>query len=432
MFITKFRKTSIIFRKTKENYHKIIKLFLILFLSTYTSTLLTSKILKVYENFIDYNMINPIYLVNFFLILFNFNLISYFTYNLKIHLPPKDLKYLAILISVAELIMILYIKIEFILTILLKNILILIIPNKTKSLKKIMIMLIWIINLILITSIQTTLMIAKPIALSYFISISLFSIILTNIVEHLKHKTDKLKQEFIKSEKIEFIILFLIIAITIISYDIEKISTIKINQIIKFPEKINKIQIEYLQDNRNTIQISTKDFNLNLDKNKKYAQKEIKIKEDLIKLTFDKTNVAERTIYEIKIKTNKTTKQINLCLKNASELIIYQSNTPYKIASNNIIFTVNNIKSNTINITFTVKCQIAIKYDVFAYLDINENQVKIYDQETKKEVKNINIDYSYTIKSSGILPKSEQYNQDPFFKLQNDKEIENLKNWKPN
>ncbi|AAX16715.1 hypothetical protein [Borrelia hermsii] len=432
IFITRFKKTSIIFRKTKENYHKIIKLFFILFLSTYISTLLTNKMLKAYENFIDYNIINPIYLVNFFLTLFNFNLISYFTYNFKIHLTLKELKYLAISISIIELIIVLYIKIEFILTIILKNILIFIIPNKGKILKKIVIMFMWITNLMLITSIQTTLMMSKPIALSYFISISLFSAILTNIVEHLKHKTATIRQELNKSEKIESIILFLIIAITIISHDIEKISTIKIDQIISFPEKTNKISVEYLQDNRNTIEISTKDFNLNLDKNKKHAKKEIKIQKDLIDLSFQKIDVAERTIYEVKIATNKIAKQIHLFLKNASELIIYQSNTPYKIASNNIIFTVNNIKSNTINITFTIKSQEKIQYDAFAYFHIDEHHVKIYDQKTKKEVKNINIDYSYAIKYSGILPKSAKYDQDPFFKLQNDKEIENLKNFKLN
>ncbi|UPA11891.1 hypothetical protein [Borrelia venezuelensis] len=432
VFITKFKKTSIILRKTKENYHKIIKLFFILFLSTYISTLITNKMLTAYENFIDYKIINPIYLVNFFLTLFNFNIISYFTYNFKIHLSLKELKYLAISISIIELIIMLYIKIEFILIIILKNILILIIPNKTKILKKIVIMLIWITNLMLITSIQTTLMTTRPIALSYFISISLFSAILTNIVEHLKHKTETIRQEFTKFEKIESIILFLIIAITIISHDIEKISTIKIDQIISFPEKTNKISVEYLQDNRNTIQISTKDFNLSLEKNKKYTEKEIQTQENLIDLFFQKIDVAERTIYDIKITTNKITKQINLFLKNASELIIYQSNTPYKIASNNVIFTINNIKLNTTNITFTVKSQEKIQYDVFAYSDINTNYVKIYDQKTKKEVKNINIDYSYAIKYSGILPKSAKYNQNPFFKLQNDKEIENLKNLKLN
>lgn len=388
--------------------------------------------LTAYENFIDYKIINPIYLVNFFLTLFNFNIISYFTYNFKIHLSLKELKYLAISISIIELIIMLYIKIEFILIIILKNILILIIPNKTKILKKIVIMLIWTTNLMLITSIQTTLMTTRPIALSYFISISLFSAILTNIVEHLKHKTETIRQEFTKFEKIESIILFLIIAITIISHDIEKISTIKIDQIISFPEKTNKISVEYLQDNRNTIQISTKDFNLSLEKNKKYAEKEIQTQENLIDLFFQKIDVAERTIYDIKITTKKITKQINLFLKNASELIIYQSNTPYKIASNNVIFTINNIKSNTTNITFTVKSQEKIQYDVFAYSDINTNYVKIYDQKTKKEVKNINIDYSYAIKYSGILPKSAKYNQNPFFKLQNDKEIENLKNLKLN
>ncbi|ASQ29008.1 hypothetical protein CDQ96_00950 [Borrelia miyamotoi] len=428
IFIKRFKKTSIILRKTKENYHKIIKLFFILFLSTYISTLITTKMLTVYENFIDYNFINPIYLVNFFLTLFTFNLISYLTYNFKIDLTLKELKHLAIVISIIELIMVLYIKIEFILIIILKNILILVIPNKIKILKKIVILLIWITNFMIITSIQTTSMISKPIALSYFIAISLFSVILTNIAEHLKHKTTAMKQEFKKSEKIESFILLLIISVTIISYNIDKISTIKIDQIISFPEKINKISIEYLQENRNTIQISTKDFHINLNKNKKHAEKEIKIQEDLIDLSFKKTDAAERTIYEIKIATNKIAKQINLFLKNASELIIYQSNTPYKIASNKIIFTINNIKSNTINITFTIKSQEEIQYEAFAHFDINEHYIKIYDKERRKEVKNINIDYSYAIKYSGTLPKSAKYDQDKFFKLQNDKEIENLKN----
>ena len=431
-FITRFKKTSIIIRKTKENYHKIIQLFLILFLSTYISTLLTNKMLNVYENFIDYKIINPIYLVNFFLTLFIFNLISYFTYDFKIHLTIKEIKYLAIAISVIELIMILYIKIEFILLIILKSILILTNPNKIKILKQIIIIIIWIINFTIITSIQASSMISKPIPLSYFISISLFSVILTNIVEHLKHKTNEIKQEFKKYEKIESIIFLLIIAITIMAYNIDKIETIKIDQIISFPEKINKIKIKYLQANRNAIQILTKDFHLNLNKNKQYVEKEINIQEDLIDLSFKKTDAAERTIYEIKIATNKIAKQINLFLKNASELIIYQSNTPYKIASNNIIFTINNIKSNIINITFTIKSQEEIKYETFAHFDVNEHYIKIYDKESKKEVQNINIDYSYTIKYAGILPKSGKYEQDKFFKLQNDKEIENLKNLKIN
>ncbi|AYE36087.1 hypothetical protein DB313_00995 [Borrelia turcica IST7] len=432
MFIRKFTKTSIIIRKVKDNYYKIIRLFFILFLSTYISVIITNRILTEYQNSIDYNIINPIYLVNFFLTLFNFNLLSYFTYNFKIYLNFRELKYLAIAISVIELIMLLYIKIEFILIILLKNILILLIPNNRKIIKKIIVILIWTINFILITSLQTTSLISRPIALSYLISISLFSPILTNIVEHLKHRTTPMLQEFKKAEKIESIIFFLIIATIIISNNISKISTIKINQIISFPEKINKISIEYLKENRNTIQIATKDFILNLKKGKKQVEKEFKVQKDLINLSFQKIDIAERSIYGIKINTKKIAKQINLSLKNASELIIYQSNTPYKIASNNIIFTVNNIKSNTINIAFTVKSQEDIKYDIFAYFDTNDYYVKIYDKETKAEDKNINIDYSYSIKYSGTLPKPEKHDLDVFFKLQDDKEIENLKNLKLN
>ncbi|AFI30978.1 hypothetical protein [Borrelia crocidurae] len=428
IMIIRFKKTSIILRKTKENYHKIIKLFSILFLSSYLSILFTNKMLFAYENIIDYDIINPVYLVNFFLTLFNFNLISYFAYNYKIHLNLKELKYLAISTSIVEFIIVLYIKIEFILITILKNILILMIPNKIKILKKLIIIFIWVINLILITSIQTTLMISRPIELSYFIAISLFSAILANIVEHLKQKTTTIKQEFQKSEKIEFIILLLIIAIIIISYDIEKIATIKISQTISFPEHKNEINVKYLQDNKNTIQLSIKDLNLKLDKNQTQIKKETKIQEKLIDVSFHKIDAAERSIYTIKITTTKIAEQIHLYLENASELIVYQSNTPYKIVSNNIIFTANNIKSNITNITFTIKCKEDIKYNAFAYFDTNKNEVKIYDQKTKKEIKNINIDYSYTIKHSGILPKSSKQDLDPFFKLQNDKEIENLKN----
>ncbi|AWG42589.1 hypothetical protein CR532_00995 [Candidatus Borreliella tachyglossi] len=428
MFIRRFTKASIIIRKVQDNYYKIIRLFFILFLSTYISVLVTNKIFTEYENFIDYSIINPIYLVNFFLILFNFNLLSYFTYNFKMYLNFRELKYLAIAISGIELIMLLYIKIEFILMIILKTILILFIPNKKRFIKKIIIILIWTINFILITSIQTTSLISKPIALSYFISISLFSPILVNMIEHLKNKTTIMKQEFKKSEKIESIIFFLIIAILIISNNMSSISTMKITQIISFPEKTNKISIEYLKENRNAIQIATKDFNLNLDKNEKQISREIKIQKDLINISFQKINVAERTIYGIKISTKNTAKQINLFLKNASEFIIYQSNVPYKIASNNAIFTVNNIKSNTINIAFTVKSQEDIRYDAFVYFDTNKNYVKIYDKGTKKEDKNIKIDYSYSIKYSGTLPKAEKYDRNEFFKLQDDREIENLKN----
>ncbi|WP_445435850.1 hypothetical protein [Candidatus Borreliella tachyglossi] len=426
MFIRRFTKASIIIRKVQDNYYKIIRLFFILFLSTYISVLVTNKIFTEYENFIDYSIINPIYLVNFFLILFNFNLLSYFTYNFKMYLNFRELKYLAIAISGIELIMLLYIKIEFILIIILKTILILFIPNKKRFIKKIIIILIWTINFILITSIQTTSLISKPIALSYFISISLFSPILVNMIEHLKNKTTIMKQEFKKSEKIESIIFFLIIAILIISNNMSSISTMKITQIISFPEKTNKISIEYLKENRDAIQIATKDFNLNLDKNEKQISREIKIQKDLINISFQKINVAERTIYGIKISTKNTAKQINLFLKNASEFIIYQSNVPYKIASNNAIFTVNNIKSNTINIAFTVKSQEDIRYDAFVYFDTNKHYVKIYDKGTKKEDKNIKIDYSYSIKYSGTLPKAEKYDRDKFFKLQDDREIENL------
>ncbi|WP_024654065.1 ligand-binding sensor domain-containing protein [Borrelia persica] len=428
--IIRFKKTSIILRKTKKNYHKIIKLFYILFLSTYISIIFTNKILFTYEYLTDYNTINPIYLINFFLTLFNFNLISYFTYNYKIHLSIRELKYVAISISIIELVTVLYIKIEFILITIIKNILILIIPDKIKILKKLIIIFIWLINLMLITSIQTTLMISKPIELSYFISISLFSAILVNIVEHLHNKTTIIKQEFQKSEKIEFIILLLIIAIIIISHDIDKISTIKISQTIRFPEQTNEINVKCLQDNRNTIQISTQNFNLKLDKNQTHIQKKSKIQEKLINLSFDKIDAAERGIYKIKITTNKMAKQIHLYLEHASKLIVYQSNTPYKIVSNNIIFTVNNIKSNIINITFTLKSSEDIRYNAFAYFDVNEKHVKIYDQQTQKEIKNINIDYSYTIKHSGTFPKSAKQELNPFFKLQDDKEIEKLKNLK--
>ncbi|ETZ18249.1 putative membrane spanning protein [Borrelia duttonii CR2A] len=357
----------------------------ILFLSSYLSILFTNKMLFAYENIIDYDIINPVYLVNFFLTLFNFNLISYFAYNYKIHLNLKELKYLAISTSIVEFIIVLYIKIEFILITILKNILILMIPNKIKILKKLIIIFIWVINLILITSIQTTLMISRPIELSYFIAISLFSAILANIVEHLKHKTTTIKQEFQKSEKIEFIILLLIIAIIIISYDIEKIATIKISQTISFPEHKNEINVKYLQDNKNTIQLSIKDLNLKLDKNQTQIKKETKIQEKLIDVSFHKIDAAERSIYTIKITTTKIAEQIHLYLENASELIVYQSNTPYKIVSNNIIFTANNIKSNITNITFTIKCKEDIKYNAFAYFDTNKNEVKIYDQKTKKK-----------------------------------------------
>ncbi|UGQ15895.1 hypothetical protein [Borrelia sp. RT5S] len=430
MFLRKFTKSSIMVKRIKDNYYKIIRLFFILFLSTYISVTITNKILTEYESAIDYSIINPIYLVNFFLTLFNFNLLSYFTYKFKIYLNFRELKYLAIAISVIELIMLLYIKIEFILIILLKNILIILIPNKRNITKKIIVTLIWTVNFILTTSLQTTSLISRPVALSYLISISLFSPILTDIVEHLKYKTPPMLQEFKKAEKMVSITFFLIIATIIISNNISTISTIKIDQIISFPEKINKINVEYLKENRNTIQISTKSFSLELNKDEKQVEKAFKIQKDLISVHFQKIDIAERSIYGIKINTGNIAKQINLSLQNASELIIYQSNTPYKIASNNVTFTVNNIKSNTINIAFTVKSQEDIKYDAFAYFDTNDYYVRIHDKETKKEYKNIKADYSYSIKYSGILPKPEKQDPDIFFKLQGDREIENLKNLK--
>ncbi|WKC57773.1 hypothetical protein [Borrelia sp. P9F1] len=430
MFLRKFTKNGVMIRRIKDNYYKIIRLFFILFLSTYISVTITNRILTEYESAIDYSIINPIYLVNFFLTLFSFNLLSYFTYKLKIYLNFRELKYLAIAISVIELIMLLYIKIEFILVILFKNILILLIPNKRNITKKVIVAVIWTLNFILASSLQTTSLISRPVALSYLISISLFSPILIDIVEHLKYKTPPMLQEFKKAEKMVSITFFLIIATIIISNNISTISTIKIDQIISFPEKINKINVEYLKENRNTIQISTKSFSLELNKDEKQVEKAFKIQKDLINVSFQKIDIAERSIYGIKINTENVAKQINLSLQNASELIIYQSNTPYKIASNNVIFTVGNIKSNTINIAFTIKSQEDIKYDAFAYFDTNDYYVKIHDKETKKEHQNIKADYSYSIKYSGTLPKPEKHDPDTFFKLQGDREIESLKNLK--
>ncbi len=62
-------------------------------------------------------------------------------------------------------------------------------------------------------------------------------------------------------------------------------------------------------------------------------------------IDFKKIDIAERAVYSIDLVTQKIANQIELHFKNASKLIIYQSNTPYKILANNIIFSLKNINS---------------------------------------------------------------------------------------
>ncbi len=130
-----------------------------------------------------------------------------------------------------------FIKIEFILIVIIKSILFLIKPNKITTIQKIIVIIIWIINFILITLIQNTTSITNTLTLSYLISICLFSTIFINISEYLKSKLSKIKQIFKKAEKLGLATFFLITTI-IISSNIDKEShVIQIEQTVSFPEK---------------------------------------------------------------------------------------------------------------------------------------------------------------------------------------------------
>ncbi len=85
--------------------------------------------------------------------------------------------------------------------------------------------------------------------------------------------------------------------------------------------------------------------------------------------------------------TQKIANQIELHFKNASKLIIYQSNTPYKILANKIIFTLKNINSKKTTIAFTLKSQDDIAYEAFANIYIKKNQIKIYNKTNNTEEK---------------------------------------------
>ncbi|APS98417.1 hypothetical protein Bmayo_00970 [Borreliella mayonii] len=432
VFIRKFKEAGLVMKKVKNNYYKLVRLFFTLFLSTYLSLLLTSKIFADYENTVVYSIANPKYLITFFATLLIHNLLSLFTYNFTIYLNYRQLKYLAISTSIIELIILMFIKIEFILIIIIKSILLLIKPNKNTIIRKIIVLIIWIINFILITLIQNTTSITNTLTLSYLTSICLFSTIFINISEHLKSKLSKIKQNLKKAEKLSLVTFFLITAI-IISSNIDKEGhTIQIEQTVSFPEKINKIKIEYPKGNKNPIQIISNDFNLTLKANEKTLKTNIKANDELMNIDFKKIDIAERAVYRIDLVTQKIANQIELHFKNASKLIIYQSNTPYKILANKIIFSLKNINSKKTTIAFTLKSQEDIAYEAFANLHIKKNQVKIYNKTNNTEEKKIKINYSYKIKYSGILPKSEKYKNLEYFKLKNDKEIENLKTLKLN
>ncbi|WKC77772.1 hypothetical protein QIA31_01490 [Borreliella turdi] len=432
VFIRKFKEAGLVMKKVKNNYYKLVRLFFTFFLSTYLSLLLTNKIFVSNENTAIYSITNPKYLIIFFTTLLIHNLLSLFTYNFTIYLNYRQLKYLAISTSVIELIILMFIKVEFILIIIIKSILLLIKPNKNTIIQKILVIIIWIINFMLITLIQNTTSITNTLTLSYLISICLFSTIFINISEHLKSKLSKIKQNLKKVEKLGLITFFLVTTI-IISKNIDKKGhIIRIEQIASFPEKINKIKIEYIKDNKNPIQIISNEFNLTLQANKKTLKTSIKADDELMNIDFKKTDIAERAVYSIDLVTQKIANQIELHFKNASKLIIYQSNTPYKILSNNIIFSLKNISSKKTTIAFTLKSQDDIEYEAFANLHVKKNEIKIYNKANNKEEKNIKINYSYKIKYSGILPKAEKYKHLEYFKLKNDKEIENLKTLKLN
>ncbi len=123
-------------KKVKNNYYKLVRLFFTLFLSTYLSLLITNKIFVGYENITAYSITNSKYLVTFFTILLIHNLLSLFTYNFTLYLNYRQLKYLAISTSIIELIILMFIKIEFILIVIIKSILFLIKPNKITTITK--------------------------------------------------------------------------------------------------------------------------------------------------------------------------------------------------------------------------------------------------------------------------------------------------------
>ncbi|MCD2413545.1 hypothetical protein [Borreliella burgdorferi] len=432
VFIRKFKEAGIVMKKVKNNYYKLVRLFFTLFLSTYISLLLTNKIFAGYENTAIYSITNPKYLITFFATLLIHNLLSLFTYNFTIYLNYRQLKYLAISTSIIELIILMFIKIEFILIIIIKSILLLIKPNKNTIIRKIVILIIWIINFVLITLIQNTTSIKNTLTLSYIISTCLFSTIFINISEHLKSKLPKIKQNLKKAENLGLVTFFLITTIIISSNIDKKEHEIQIEQTVSFPEKINKIKIEYPKDKKHPIQIISNDFNLTLQANEKILKTNIEVDDELMNIDFKKIDIAERAVYSIDLVTQKIANQIELHFKNASKLIIYQSNTPYKILANKIIFTLKNINSKKTTIAFTLKSQDDIAYEAFANIYIKKNQVKIYNKTNNTEEKNIKINYSYKIKYSGILPKAEKYKNLEYFKLKDDKEIENLKNLKLN
>ncbi|WPM06100.1 hypothetical protein QIA41_03310 [Borreliella sinica] len=432
VFIRKFKEAGLIMKKVKNDYYKLVRLFFTLFLSTYLSLLLTDKIFASNENTVTYGILNLKYLITFFATLFIHNLLSLFTYNFTIYLNYRQLKYLAISTSMIELIILMFIKIEFILIIIIKSILLLIKPNKNTIIQKIIVIIIWIINFVLITLIQNTTSITNTLTLSYLISICFFSTIFINISKHSKSKLSKIKQNLKKAEKIGLVAFFLITTIIISSNIKKEGDEITIEQTVNFPEKTNKIKIEYLKGNKNPIQIISNDFNITLQANEKTLKTNIKADDDLMNIDLKKIDIAERAVYRIDLITQKIANQIELHFKNASKLIIYQSNTPYKILANKIIFSLKNINSKKTTIAFTLKSQDDIAYEAFANLHVKKNQVKIYNKVNNSEEKNIKINYTYKIKYSGILPKAEKYKNLEYFKLTNDKEIENLKNLKLN
>ncbi|MBB6213170.1 hypothetical protein QIA17_01500 [Borreliella californiensis] len=432
VFIRKFKEAGLVMKKVKNNYYKLVRLFFTLFVSTYLSLLLTNKIFAGYENTTLYSITNPKYLITFFATLLIHNILSLFTYNFTIYLNYRQLKYLAISTSIIELIILMFVKIEFILIIIIKSILLLIKPNKNTIIRKIIVLIIWIINFVLITLIQNTTSIKNTLTLSYLISICLFSTIFINISKHLKSKLPKIKQNLKKVEKLGLVTFFLITIIIISSNIDKKEHAIQIEQTVSFPEKINKIKIEYPKSKKHPIQIISNDFNLTLQANEKTLETNIDADDELMNIDFKKIDIAERAVYSIDLVTQKIANQIELHFKNASKLIIYQSNTPYKILANKIIFSLKNINSKKTTIAFTLKSQDDIAYEAFANIHIKKNQVKIYNKTNNTEEKNIRINYSYKIKYSGILPKAEKYKNLEYFKLKDDKEIENLKNLKLN
>ncbi|WNY65672.1 hypothetical protein QIA45_00960 [Borreliella andersonii] len=432
VFIRKFKEAGLVMKKVKNNYYKLVRLFFTLFVSTYLSLLLTNKIFAGYEHTTAYSITNPKYLITFFATLLIHNFLSLFTYNFTIYLNYRQLKYLAISTSIIELIILMFIKIEFILIIIIKSILLLIKPNKNTIIRKMVILIIWIINFVLITLIQNSKAIKNTLTLSYLISICLFSTIFINISEHLKSKLPKIKQNLKKAENLGIVTFFLITTIIISSNIDKKEHAIQIEQTVSFPEKINEITIEYPKDKKHPIQIISNDFNLTLQANEKILKTNIEVDDELMNIDFKKIDIAERAVYSIDLVTQKIVNQIELHFKNASKLLIYQSNTPYKILANKIIFSLKNINSKKTTIAFTLKSQDDIAYEAFANIHTKKNQVKIYNKANNTEEKNIKINYSYKIKYSGILPKAEKYKNLEYFKLKDDKEIENLKNLKLN